>query len=93
MIRRFWLNNFNKRPAIRPRFTIPDMNVILGALSDTQGLTITADYLIKDLLLENKLKLIWKGQFATDNILFLVYDKTKVTTEQIKLARMLLKHN
>lgn len=93
MIRRFWLNNFNKRPAIRPRFTIPDMHVILGALSDTQGLTITADYLIKELIVEKKLKLIWKGQFATDNTLFLVYDKTKVTTEQIKLARMLLKNN
>jgi len=93
MIRRFWLNNFKKRPAIRPRFTIPDMHVILAAIGSGEGLTITADYVAKELLKENKLKLIWKGKLVTENTLFLVYDKTKVTTEQIKLARMLLKHN
>ena len=89
MIRRFWLNNFKKRPAIKPRFTIPDMHVILAAMDNSQGLTITADYLIKELLLENKLKLIWRGEVPMVNTLFLVYDQTKVTTEQIKLARML----
>lgn len=89
MIRRFWLNNFKKRPAIKPRFTIPDMHVILAAMDNSQGLTITADYLIKELLVENKLKLIWRGEVPMVNTLFLVYDQTKVTTEQIKLARML----
>ena len=89
MIRRFWLNNFKKRPAIKPRFTIPDMHVILAAMDKSQGLTITADYLIKELLVENKLKLIWRGEVPMVNTLFLVYDQTKVTTEQIKLARML----
>jgi DNA-binding transcriptional LysR family regulator len=93
MIRRFWLNNFRKRPAIKPRFTIPDMHVILDALAGSPGLTITADYLIKELLNENKLKLIWKGQVATENTLFLAYDKTKVSTEQLNLARMLFKRN
>jgi len=93
IIRRFWLKNFRKRPAIRPRFTIPDMNVILAALVTSPGLTITADYLVKELLMEKKLKLIWKGQFTTDNTLYLVYDKTKVTSEQIGLARLLYKHN
>jgi DNA-binding transcriptional LysR family regulator len=89
MIRRFWLNNFRKRPAIKPRFTIPDMHVILEAMDKSQGLTITADYLIKELLLENKLKLIWRGEVPMVNTLFLVYDQNKVTTEQIKLARIL----
>ncbi|WP_343669008.1 LysR family transcriptional regulator [Chitinophaga sp.] len=90
IIRRFWLKNFKKRPAIKPRFTIPDMQVILKAISAGGGLTITADYLAKELLLEKKLKLVWKGHTISDNILYLVYDKTKVTTEKIKLARMLL---
>lgn len=89
MIRRFWLNNFKKRPAIKPRFTIPDMHVILAAMEKSQALTITADYLIKELLLENKLKLIWRGEVPMENTLFLAYDQTKVTTEQIRLARML----
>lgn len=89
IIRRFWLTNFRMRPAIKPRFTIPDMQVILTAISAGQGLTVTADYLVKELLLEKKLKLIWKGHTVTENTLYLAYDKTKVTTEQIKIARML----
>jgi len=91
IIRRFWLNNFKKRPAIKPRFTIPDMQVILAALCAGKGLTITADYLAEELLREKKLKLIWKGNISTDNTLFLVYDKTKVTSHQISLAKMLFK--
>lgn len=91
IIRRFWFKNFKKRPAIKPRFTIPDMRVILEAISNSSGLTITADYLATELLKDKKLKLVWKGQLVTDNTLFLVYDKTKVTTEQIKIARMLIK--
>ena len=93
MIRRFWLNNFRKRPAIKPRFTIPDMHVILDALATSPGLTITADYLIKEFLNENKLQRIWEGKVATDNTLFLAYDKTKVSTEQLNLARKLFQRN
>lgn len=89
IIRRFWLKNFKKRPAIKPRFTIPDMQVILAAISAGQGLTITGDYLMENLLKENKLKLVWKGHTVTDNMLYLAYDKTKVTTDQIRAARML----
>jgi len=93
MIRRFWLNNFRKRPAITPRFTIPDMQIILDAIKANDGLTITADYIVKELLTEKKVKLIWKGEVVTDNVLFLAYDRTKVTTEQIITARMLVKFN
>jgi DNA-binding transcriptional LysR family regulator len=90
IIRRFWLKNFKKRPAIKARFTIPDMQVILKAISAGGGLTVTADYLTKELLQQRKLKLVWKGHTVTDNTLYLAYDKTKVTHEKIKLARMLL---
>jgi len=76
---------------IKPRFTIPDMQVILSAIAAGDGITITADYLVKELLTEKKLQLIWKGQLMTENTLFLVYDKTKVTTDQISIARMLSK--
>lgn len=90
IIRRFWLVNFKKRPAVKPRFTIPDMQVILHAMEQGEGLTISADYLTADALKQKKLKLVWKGHTATENTLYLVYDKTRVTTAQIRLARVLL---
>lgn len=66
------------------------MHVILAAITAGEGVTITADYLVEKMLKEEKLQLIWKGAVATHNTLFLVYDKTKVTSEQISLAQMLI---
>ena len=62
-----------------------------SAISAGTGLTVTADYLAEEFLKENRLKMIWKGNIPTENTLFLVYDKTKVTSDQIKLAQMLFK--
>ena len=69
------------------------MHVILDALANSPGLTITADYLIKEFLNKNKLQRIWEGKVATENTLFLAYDKSKVSTEQLNLARMLFQRN
>ncbi|HEY9260137.1 LysR family transcriptional regulator, partial [Chitinophaga sp.] len=54
-IRRFWLHNFKKRPALRARFTVPDFNAILKSMQHINGVTIAADYLVKDLVQQKKL--------------------------------------
>lgn len=61
IIRRFWLENFKKRPTIKPRFIIPDFNSILKGISCGAGITIASDYLVKDHIKQNQLKEIWKG--------------------------------
>ncbi|NLR81361.1 LysR family transcriptional regulator [Chitinophaga eiseniae] len=91
IIRRFWLVNFQKRPAIKPRFIIPDMNTILQAISEYGGLTIAADYLVKDLKKTGKLIEIWKGSIPTTNTIYLAYNKTKTTMAQVELVKSLLK--
>jgi len=45
-------------------------------------LAITADYLLDD-----DLKVVWRGILPMENTLFLAYDKTKVTSDQVKLLR------
>ncbi|SHF24581.1 LysR family transcriptional regulator [Pedobacter caeni] len=90
IIRRFWLNNFKKRPAIKPRFIIPDMNTILHSISKSSGLTISAAYLAEELLQKGELKEIWTGINPTLNTLYLAYDQRKVTTEQISFIEQLL---
>jgi DNA-binding transcriptional LysR family regulator len=82
IIRRFWQKNFYKRPVIKPYCVIPDMNIILKSLKYSTGLTITADYLLDD-----DLKVIWSGHVITENTLYLAYDKTKVTSDQVKLMK------
>jgi hypothetical protein len=82
MIRRFWKNNFYKRPAIKPYCVIPDMNIILKSLKHCPALTIAPDYLLDD-----DVKVIWRGSVNTENTLYLAYDKTRVTSHQVKLMK------
>lgn len=91
IIRRFWLENFKKRPTIKPRFIIPDFNSILKGISLGRGITIASDYLVTDLIKQNKLKEIWSGNKPTSNTIYLTYNKNRVTTEQIEMMRKLLK--
>jgi len=42
------------------------------------------------MLQENKLKLIWKGHRISENILYLVYDRKKVTAGQLAVVNQLL---
>lgn len=82
IIRRFWQKNFNKRPVIKPYCVIPDINVILKSLKHCTALTIASDYLLDD-----DLRIIWRGIAPVGSTLYLAYDKTKVTSDQVKLMR------
>ncbi|WP_316742241.1 LysR family transcriptional regulator [Pedobacter antarcticus] len=90
IIRRFWLKNFKKRPAIKPRFIIPDFNSILKAVACGKGITIAADFLAEDLIRSQKIKEIWKGKEITGNTMYLAYHKNNVTTAQIEMIRQLV---
>jgi len=87
IIRRFWLENFRKRPSVKPQFIIPDFDAIISSLSHGEGVSIVADYLVKDLLAQGLLKELWPGIATTGNTLYLAYDKTKVTTTQLDMMR------
>lgn len=88
-IRRFWLQNFRKRPSFRPRFIIPGFDSILKAMQDVPGITIATDYQVKDLVKQKKLQLLWEGNEPTINTIYLAYDKTKATAVNIETVRSL----
>lgn len=90
IIRRFWQMNFGKRPLIKPRFIIPDFNAITKAMSSGEGVSVVADYLVKDLLGQGQLKLLWEGENCATNTIYLAYDKTRVTTDQIVAVKNIL---
>jgi hypothetical protein len=58
------------------------LNVILQSLKHCFALTIAPDY-----LLNKDLKVIWKGEAPTENVLYLAYDQTKVTSDQVRLMK------
>ncbi|MBC9929169.1 LysR family transcriptional regulator [Chitinophaga qingshengii] len=88
--RRFWQENFQKRPQIKPRFVIPDDDSVLKSLAAGEGVAIVADYLAKGYLQKKELKQLWADAKAPGNMIYLAYDKTRVTTPQLKQVRDLL---
>ncbi|MRG48826.1 LysR family transcriptional regulator [Chitinophaga sp. SYP-B3965] len=90
IIRRYWLNNFGKRPPVKPRFIIPDFDSVLRAIQHGNGVTVIPDYLVKTQLKNNQLQELWPGNKKAVNTLYLAYDKTKAPAEQVEMMRILL---
>lgn len=87
VIRRFWLSNFKNRPAVKPRIILPDMNTILYAIAQSEGVAVTADYQVEELIEKKKIKVIWRGNHPCENMLYLAYDQKKVTADQLAAAK------
>ncbi|MCW3466282.1 LysR family transcriptional regulator [Chitinophaga nivalis] len=90
IIRRFWADNFRKRPLLKPRFIVPDYDSILKSVSSGCAIAIAADYLVRPLLKEKKLVSLWPGAHSTANTIYLAYDKTRVTTDQVSMMKQML---
>lgn len=90
VIRRFWKENFNKRPLIKPHYIIPDINMMMRAVCLNYGICITSDLLVNDHLVNQKMKIIWKGNKTACNQLWLAYNPLQVEEKQVENMRLLL---
>lgn len=90
IIRRFWRENFHSRPMIKPRYIIPNIDMMLKAVHFNYGITVASDLLVGDSLTLQKLKIVWKGDDATRNQLWLAYDPLKIDEKQMKTMRGIL---
>jgi DNA-binding transcriptional LysR family regulator len=89
IIRRFWLNNFKKRPAIQPRYVIPGFEGILKTIVNSGGVTIAPDYMLDNFLANGQLKVIWQGVAPSQNSIHLTYNPKKVTLQQVERVKSL----
>jgi len=69
-LRRFWFNNFDKRPDFKPNYIVPNICSILRCLSVGDGIAVVPDFLAKKELEEGKVKLIWEGRKIHENTLY-----------------------
>jgi len=68
--RRFWFDNFNKKPAFKPNYILPSITSIIRCLSNEKGLALVPDFLCQDAIANNNIKLIWEGKTKTENTLY-----------------------
>ena len=68
--RRFWFENFNKKPAFKPNYILPNITSIIRCLSNGNGLALVPDFLCKEQISTNDITLVWNGKVKTENTLY-----------------------
>ncbi|KAA5822282.1 LysR family transcriptional regulator [Algibacter amylolyticus] len=68
--RRFWFENFNKKPAFKPNYILPNITSIIRCLNNGNGLALVPDFLCREHILRNEIHLVWEGTVKTENTLY-----------------------
>lgn len=91
LIRRFWRENFKKRPILKLHATIPDNDAILKAVSNSDGLSVSSDLIAGKALEKGSVKILWNGFVQATNTLYLAYNKNKIQPQYIDKVRTFIK--
>tara|TARA_R110002167_G_C12654474_1_gene649411 strand:- start:214 stop:1116 length:903 start_codon:yes stop_codon:yes gene_type:complete len=92
--RRFWFENFNKKPAFKPNYILPNITSIIRCLNNGNGLALVPDILCREQILRNEINLVWEGKVKTENTLYfasrtdLKYKKELDTIKNIFTSKM-----
>ncbi|MHA7944640.1 LysR family transcriptional regulator [Formosa sp. 3Alg 14/1] len=92
--RRFWFENFNKKPAFKPNYILPNITSIIRCLHHGNGLALVPDFLCQEQILRNEIHLVWEGKVKTENTLYfasrtdLKYKKELDTIRNIFKSKM-----
>ncbi|TYA89218.1 LysR family transcriptional regulator [Seonamhaeicola marinus] len=89
--RRFWFENFNKKPTFKPNYILPNITSIIRCLNNGNGLAVVPDFLCKEEILNNNIKLIWKGKVKTENTLFFASQTQLKHKEELKVVQNIFK--
>ncbi|WP_342747863.1 LysR family transcriptional regulator substrate-binding protein [Nonlabens arenilitoris] len=68
--RRFWFENFNKKPAFKPNYILPNITSIIRCLNNGKGLALVPDFLCQEEIRRNEIELVWNGKVKTENTLY-----------------------
>ncbi|WP_029904177.1 LysR family transcriptional regulator [Prevotella sp. 10(H)] len=91
LIRRFWRENFKKRPLLKLQATIPDNNAILKAIGNSDALAVSSNLIAGKALKEGFVKILWKGISPATNTLYLAYNKDKIQPQYVDKIRTFIK--
>ena len=91
LIRRFWRENFKKRPILKLHATIPDNDAILKAVSNSDALAVSSDLIAGKALDRGLVRILWTGSVAATNTLYLAYNKDKVQPMYVEKVKAFIK--
>lgn len=83
LIRRFWRENFKKRPLLRLHAVIPDNDAILKAVANSEGLAVSSNLIAGKALKQGSVKVLWQGNVTATNAIYLAYNKNKIQLQYV----------
>jgi DNA-binding transcriptional LysR family regulator len=83
-LRRFWHQNFGKRPDFKPNYIVPNMSSIIRCLSGGTGIAVIPDFLTKKELDSGNIKQIWDGFTPIENTLYFGTRKKTMYARELK---------
>ncbi|MCL6462221.1 MAG: LysR family transcriptional regulator [Flavobacterium micromati] len=91
-IKLFWLHVFNKkRPSMIPNYIIPSEYEMLEIISKNTGVAVVWDLNAKNLIVENKIKLLWNSKLMPSTEVFLLANKKENLTAIFEKIELKLK--
>jgi DNA-binding transcriptional LysR family regulator len=89
-LRRFWNQNFGKRPDFKPNYIVPNLSSIIRCLSGNNGVAIIPDFLSKNELGSGSVKLLWGGINKIENTLYFGTRKKTMYAKEISRIEEIL---
>lgn len=88
LLRRFWRENFKKRPIIGIQSVIPDYNAIIKAVANSSALTTASDLIAGKALKEGMVKILWQGNVPATNTIYFAYNKDRLAHKYIEQVKV-----
>lgn len=85
-LKRFWFASFDAEPRLCPNYVVPFYGSILRCLSNNTGFAVIPDYLCRQEIADNVIKLAWEGSPPVENILH--FGKRKVSAHPKEIRQL-----
>lgn len=82
-LKNFWLKNFGEHPDFRPNYIVPNISSILRCLGNANGFSIVPDFLCREAIEDNKIKMVWQGTQPLENTLYFGKRKSTIYHHEI----------
>lgn len=73
IIRRFWREAFGERPAIAPRFIVPNLHAISAMVQRSAGVSVLPSYLAAPVVARGAMRRLWAPPRPVQNDIWLAY--------------------
>nr|BBH92418.1 LysR family transcriptional regulator [Thermogemmatispora argillosa] len=87
IIRRFWLQCFERRPSFQAALVLPDLHAIKRAVEQGYGISVLPDYLCRRSLEAGQLRLLWEPPQPVANELWLAYRRIDRNDARIRALK------